>query len=457
MRTSRYFYHFLIIIILLSGIIIEIQAQYLYTADGYWIEFRKEIYQDILLKKSQGDDLTVNETNFLLDYGAYLQQYFSRLSEDEKLKVEELMQEWEYTKTGPAVEQTIEDFDLRTRDRLVNGIYGAYYGFSIVAIAELEGSGLAGGLPLIMAGIWQLGPVINKKKYEDISLATIRAGNTGKFLGAGYGAALGLAVAGDSYDNYKWVLGLSTVGSITLGEIAFQGQKRKNLSLGHVEMIRHYGFLGPITLGLTSLAVDFENPRLIGASLFVGGIGGMLLGNRAAKKYDYTQGDVDAISSLTLITAGLGGTIAIGSIDDGDNTGLLVIPAITAVAGTFFGQKAVKGVKLTKKQGSTIKIASGGAALIGLGAVVLTQSDAPAWYVGTSSVCALLMHQLLFNSYKKKNFENNLNLGESANSRMQFTLNVNPENYLVNKRLSRETMARNPSLSYPIVKFKLRF
>ena len=102
-----------------------------------------------------------------------------------------------------------------------------------------------------MAGVWQLGPVINKRKYENISLATIRAGNTGKILGLGYGPAMGLAISGNSDDSYKWVLRLATIGSITLGELAFQNQKQKNHSLGFVEMVRLYGFLGPITTGLT--------------------------------------------------------------------------------------------------------------------------------------------------------------------------------------------------------------
>ena len=445
-------------LLLVFGLFFNVNAQRLYTADGYWIEFKKEIYQQILLKQSLGEDLTENESNFLLDYGAYLQQYFSRLSEDEKLRVEQLMENWEFTRTEPMAVQPVEDFDLRTRDRLVNGIWGAYYGASIVAIAELEDGGLAAGIPLIMAGVWQLGPVINKKKYEDISLATIRAGNTGKLLGAGYGAAAGLALSGDSDENYKWVLGLSSVGSIALGEMLFQNQKSKRLSLGHVEMIRHYGFLGPIATGLTALAIDPENPQLIGGMLLAGGIGGMVIGNSVAKKYPYTQGDVDAISSLTLITAGLGGTVSIGTLEsDADNTGLLLVPAFTAVIGSFIGQKSVKGIQFSKKQGSTIKLASGGAALIGLGVVALTEADTPAWYVGTSSVCALIMHQVLFHSYKNKNLERKLNLGRNDDKRIQFSMNVKPENYLFNKQLSREVMAKNPTLSYPVVNLSLKF
>jgi len=352
--------------------------------------------------------------------------------------------------------QEDQDFNLRARDRLVNGIYGAYYGASIVAITEAESGGVIAGVPLIMAGLWQLGPVINAKKYENITLATVRAGNSGKILGLGYGLAAGLAIGGDSDDTYKWALGLSTIGSITLGELAFQGQKKKQLSVGYVDMMRHYGFLGPSVIGLGYLAID-DNPNVIGASLLAGGIGGLIIGSKVAKKYDYTSGDVDVISSLTLITAGLGATVAVESIDSETNRGLLLIPAATAIAGTVFGQRSVKGVHITRRQGSTLSLASGGAALIGLGAVALTEAESPGVWVGVSSACALIMHQTLFHAYKRKNVEGNLRMGKNYKNPLQFSVKVTPENYFTNKHLSETLLIKNPGLTYPIVNLKLVF
>jgi CRISPR/Cas system CMR subunit Cmr6 (Cas7 group RAMP superfamily) len=147
-------------------------AQELYTAKGYWTELNKEGYQKILKKQTQGDVLTEEETYFLQDYQDYLKRYYDRMSEDEKLKFVQMQAQWDSQTNAPA-DQAPEDFNLRTRDRLVNGLYGAYYGASLVAIFESESAGVIAGVPLIMAGVWQLGPVINKKKYEDISLATI--------------------------------------------------------------------------------------------------------------------------------------------------------------------------------------------------------------------------------------------------------------------------------------------
>ena len=431
-------------------------AQELYTAKGYWTELNKEGYQKILKKQTQGDVLSEEETYFLQDYQDYLKRYYDRMSEDEKLKFVQMQAQWDSQTNAPA-DQAPEDFNLRTRDRLVNGLYGAYYGASLVAIFESESAGVIAGVPLIMAGVWQLGPVINKKKYEDISLATIRAGNSGKLLGLGYGAAAGLAIGGNSEDTYKWVLGLSTVGSIALGEIAFQTQKNRQLSEGHVDIMRLYGFLGPTVTGLGIISANVENANLVGASLLAGGIAGLFIGNGVAKKYDYTSGAVDAIRSLTLISAGLGATIAVGTIESGENTGLFLIPAATAVAGTLYGQKSVKGVKLSKRQGSTINLASGGAALIGLGVVALTEAETPAWWVGVPSALALVMHQSLFHSYRKKNLEGNFNFGKSNEKRAQFSMKVTPENFFTNKYYSERLFAINPNNTYPIVNMKLVF
>ena len=446
----------LILIVFFFLTLFKTSAQELYSAEGYWKELNKVPYSAILNKKLAGKSLTDDEMAFLKIYEEYLASYYQMMSEKEKEEFALMKNQRSFQPDAP--QQPVQaDFNLRTRDRLVNGIYGAYYGASLMAIAEVDESGFAVGIPLIMAGAWQLGPVINKEKYENISLATIRAGNTGKLLGAGYGASLGLVISGESQNNYKWILGLSTIGSIAMGEIAFQNQKKKELSEGYVEMMRLYGFLGPIVTGLGALSIDINNTNLLGGSLVAGGVAGLLIGNRVAKNYDYTPGDADAISSLMLISGGLGATVAVESIDSEENTGLLLIPAATAVAGTLFGQKAVKGVRLTKRQGSTINLASGGAALIGLGAVAMTSAESPGWYVGTASVSALIMHQALFSSYKKKNFENRMSLGKNKDNRMQFSMKVTPENFFVHKQMTEKLFWSNPKQTYPIVNFKLSF
>jgi hypothetical protein len=442
----------IIVILLCSG---HTLAQDLYSAKGYWTEINKDNYQKILQKKRAGDTLTENETAFVTDYEIYLQNYFQRMSEDEKLKFNQMREQWDLELTS-APSSDLTDFDLRPRDRLTNGIYGLYYGASLAIITDMN-EAAAVGVPLIMAGLWQLGPVLNPKKYENITTSTIRAGNTGKFLGLGYGAALGLTILGDSENSGDLALGLSTVGSISLGEIAFQIQKKKNVSDGHVEMMRLYGLLGPVVGFLGVAATGTDNANLYGASLLGGGVAGLLIGNQAAKKYNYTLGDVKVVSSLTLITTGLGFTLAAETIDNDENLGLLLIPAATAIAGTLWGQRSVRGVHLTKKQGSTINLASGGSALIGLGIVAMIGSDSPAVWIGVPTVSALIAHQLLFHSYKTKNLAGNIKIGREGRRTVDLSMRVMPENYFTNKQLSERTFRPDGPLANPIVKLKLSF
>jgi hypothetical protein len=436
----------------------HVTAQDLYSAKGYWTEINKDNYQKILQKKRAGDTLTENETAFVTDYEIYLQNYFQRMSEDEKLKFNQMREQWDQQLTTKAQPSDEYDFELRPRDRLTNGIYGAYYGASIAAIGEFSETA-AIGVPLIMAGLWQLGPVMNPKKYEGITRGTIRAGNTGKFLGLGYGLAMGLAVGGDSDNTGKLALALSTVGSISLGEAAFQIQKKKQVSEGHIEIMRHYGVLGPAVTILGVAATNTDNLNLVGASLVAAGVTGLIIGNSVAKKYDYTVGDADVISSLTWISTGLGFTAAVEAIQDEENLGLLLIPAGTAIAGTLVGQRSVKGVYLTKKQGSTINLSSGGAALIGLGISALLGTESPAVLIGVPSALALIMHQSLFHSYKMKNMASNIKLGRDGKRLMQFSMRVTPEGYFANKKMSDRIYVTNyfPKLAEPIVKLKLAF
>jgi len=432
-------------------------AQELYSARGYWTESNKDTYKKIKEKMQKGEVLADNESAYFTDYEAYLNNYYKRMSEAEKVKYEQMKSQWDLELNTPAPAQQ-NDFDFRPRDRFTNGIYGLYYGASFSVAFEIDGPA-AIGIPLITAGLWQLGPIINPKKYEGITYNTVRASNSGKFLGLLYGASLGLALAGESEERARLAFALSSVGSIALGEVGFQYGKRNKLTEGHVEMMRHYGLLVPGVTLLGLGAAQTDNPNLIGASLLAGGITGLMIGNSVSKKYSYTAGDVNAIGSFTLISTGLGATLAAATIDTDESSGLLLIPAATAIAGTIIGQRMVKGVKLTRKQGSTINLTSGGAALIGLGIVAMTSTDSPGVIIGVPSVLALLAHQAVFRSYKTKNLTDGLKLGLGETESTNLSLRITPESYLTNKTLSdRIYMAGNfPRLAEPIVKLKLTF
>ncbi len=451
-----------ILSLLLVILCFEARSQDLYSARGYWEESTKPNYLSIKQRLDRGDSLTNNEATYLKDYEIYLKSYYEKMSEEARKQFEQFKEQWNkelIVAKAPSSENvnSVENFEWRNRDRIINVLYGAYYGGSIVALLEIDGPA-AGGVPLIMGGLWLLGPAINPRKYESITRNTVRANNTGKLLGLGYGAALGLTVAGQSEDSYKAILALSSVGSIALGEVAFHLQKQNNTPRGQIELMRHYGILAPLVGASLLAAGRVENPNLYGLALLGGGVTGLIIGKNVSKKYEYSQGDADAISSLAIISAGLGFTAVADALENSeDPNALVLIPAVTSIIGSVIGQRAVKGVHLTNKQGSTIQLSTAGAALIGFGIVAITQSESPGVIIGVPSVMALITHQALFHNFKMKNLELSLKRSDVKKHDYKFSFNVTPENYLINKKIPAQRYSPQTYSSMQNSLFNLKF
>lgn len=449
----------LVVVIAILLVVNTINAQTLYTAEGYFRETRKESYLKIKTKQEKGTALSKDEEQYVSDYEAYLQNYYNRLSEDEKAIYERMKYQWANVQNEQPAPQPPEDFEWRNRDRFLNAMFGVYYGATVVAISGSTGAANA-GIPLVTGGLWLLGPAMNPKKYEGITQSTIRASNTGKTLGLGYGAALGLAIAGDADNTSNVVLAASSIGSIALGEAAFQIQKKRSIRDGQIEMMRHYGFLGPAVAGAGLFAAKVDNANLGGLGILAGGIAGLVVGKSVSQKYEYTRGDVDVVNSLAIVSTGVGLTAVVAQLENNEGSpGLILIPAATAVIGTVMGQRSVREVHLTRKQGSTVNLSTAGAALLGFGIMALTESDSPTAIVGVPTLLALGAHQALFRKYRQENLAKGL--GRSLNRKSKkysLAMRVQPENYVVNRSIGQpRTFNPQLSLSQPIVNFTLRF
>jgi hypothetical protein len=433
-------------------------AQGIYTARGYWEESNKSTYREIKHKQLVGDLLSENETSYLLDFEIYLNNYYSRLSEEEKGKFEQMKPQWDREQFRLQQPQMIQrEFEWRGRDRAINIGYGLLYGGSIVAIARVK-TEAALGIPLITGGLWALGPIMNPDKYENIDRSVLRASNTGKLFGFGYGAAAGLMFGGDGA--WKLQLGLGTAGSIALGEIGFQTQKKNKFSEGHIEVLRLYGLIGPWLSAGSLVVVGVENANVFGAGFLTGGIAGLIVGNKVYQKYPYTKGDADNVTSLTVLSTGLG--LAAMEALNNDNAGraVLLIPMAGTVLGTLLGQRSVKGVNLTNKQGSSILFSSGGAALVGMGILLIAESENTTMWIGLPTLLGLGAQQILFQKYKQENLANTPISGSIGKERkMDYSLKFTPENYFINKQMAGRTNipGLNPNPTQPLVNFKLAF
>lgn len=436
-------------------------AQGLYTARGYWEETTKETYRVMKQKQSNREPLSDDERSYVDDFETYLRNYWLRLSDEEKNKYGQMKATWDRELLGPipsTATSSTGEYDWRGRDRAINVLYGAYYGATLLALIEPE-SGAAAGIPLITGGLWVLGPFINPKKYENIDQSVIRASNTGKFLGLINGGALGLAIGGEGEDAWKIPLVLSSIGSIGMGEWGFQMQKKQRLSEGHIEMFRHYGILGP-WLGLaTTAALGSENAQVYGASVLAGSAAGLIIGHRQAQKYPYTKGDLDNVSTLTVAATGLSLAVVAETLDEDPSSAVILIPAAASVLGTIWGQKAVKGVYLSNRQGSTIGFSALGASVVGIGLAALFETGSPGLAIGLPSAMALATQQILFSKYKKENRSRDLSLGADRDLPYRLSFNLTPENYLINKRIPATGYLHGttPHVSNPLATVRLSF
>ena len=415
-------------------------AQGLYTAKGYWDESGKPAYQTIKQKQIKGDSLNKEETTYLSDFETYLANYFQRLPDEEKQKYEAMKEQWsrdQVNKNSQSAADTNQNtFQWKNRDRFTNASYGIYYGFTLGYMAELSSS--AGfGLSLITGGLMLLGPAINPKRYKGISRTTIEAQSRGRLLGLGYGAGLGIALIGVESESEKIILPLSSLGSIILGEIGFQYQKKKKIGAGEIGMMSHYGTLIPLA-GISLLAANEVNSaRSYGLTIFGAGIGGIFIGRKVSKSFSFTGGDVDAISSLAWISGGIGFTAVAATFENNNNasSGLIMVPAAAAILGTIIGQKQLKNAHLTDQQGSTLVLASAGAGLVGLGVAIAGEFESATAVFGLPTALALLTHQILLSNFKMNNLKLKLKSGLSKKENFRFSINVNPENYFIGKRM----------------------
>ncbi|TVP45573.1 MAG: hypothetical protein EA341_15085 [Mongoliibacter sp.] len=453
------FYTLLLICGLFFAHQFQTNAQGLYNARGYWEESNKPTYREIRIKQNTGDLLTAEELEYLNDHEVYLNRYFERMSDSEKDRYYQMKDEWDRELSNiKSRESNQGEFEWRGRDRFVSIAYGFSYGLAAVSIFEIDNVG-AVGVPLVMGGLWALGPVFNPKKFEDITRPVLRANNSGRLLGWIYGGSLGLLIAGNSNSGSQVFAGLGAGGSIALGEWAFQKQKRENYSEGHIETLRHYGILGS-WVGASGLgAFQVVNTNAYGAGILAGGVLGLAIGNQQSKKYPYTIGDAENTTVLGLIGTGLGFAIAAESLSNSESSAIILVPAVGSVLGTVFGHKSARGVFLTKKQGSTIGYSTAGAALLGLGLMAIVEAESGAAIIGVPSALALITQQILFQNFKKENQSQTFAQELKSKTGLDFSVDINPENYFVNQRmpLISATQGLNINPSQPIVNLSLRF
>jgi len=436
-----------------------------YSARAYWLETKNDRYMGLQKKLDAGENISEAESRWYNEYTGYLDRYWDSMDDEEKRKYYEMRGQWDRELNAPLPSEELTPIDSEqeslgkdgTKERysLLNGLYGALYGFAAISVFELEGAA-AISVPFTTAGIALLMPVINKQKYEDMTYNSALLARHGKFAGALNGLALGGII--NDFKDAKLPLVLGTASSIAMGEIGFQLGKKKDWSVGRVALYRHYGIVTPITGALLGASTSTSG-RAVSLGWLIGAGAGYFIGNSVANRYSYTQGDVWATSTFTALSSLTGVGILIATNQYEDASLIFLVPAVFTLGGSFLSHKLVKGINLTNKQAFWSSTAAGGGALLGLGLAAVVGGDESLYFL-LPAAGGIATHLGMLSLFRKENARKRLGVNFKR-SRLDF--GINPQNIFMNnlmsERISPELINADPRVSHTasVFDFSLRF
>jgi len=413
-----------------------------FTGRAYWLELQDPNYRSIILKQREGIQLTPEENKYLNFYDNRLEDYYNQLSDKEKTIFRNFKSQWDEEDELSKNEDPNDVLETNARGvlpgkkyRLYNGIYGFIYGAALIPILGLEENALGYSLPLLLAGGSLLLPVINPKKYEDLSFSSVLLSRQGKFYGLIDGAALGLLAFGsDSEESAKGVLSFAIAASIAMGEIGLQLGKKKDWSDGKISGYGHYSTVSLLFgTGLyASFAGDF-NARSFGATLLASHAAGYYLSNKLYKKYNYTRGDILASGSFTFFSTILGLGL-VEQVVSNDNQKYILLPTLSLLAGSILSHSLTRNKNLTPAEGWKVSYAAGAGSLLGLGAALLISPEEPTLYLLLPATGGLIGWGAMLKSVSRSK-------SARGNGNATLSYSFQPENYFLNKQTPFELLS----------------
>ena len=428
-------------ICLLAGLALiccsQIMAQK-YTAVDYWKMEQDSAYNGLKKRQNAGETLNVTEKNYLLEYKTKLDEYFEKMSDNEKSSYYKNRAIWESQPgminniAGPQeAEIFLGEKSTYTKYLISSGMFGLAYGGALAAIFEMDGGGAA-AVPLLTAGASTLIPLLSikdkKVTYNSLSLSL-----HGKTIGLLHGAALSLLISGENIgDNEKLLLGLSTLTSIGLGRLGYVLGRDRPWSQGRVGLYSLYGTLMPLEGLALVAAFSTEDPRMYGLAMLAGGAGGYIIADRVAQWNDFTPGDITSTKTFAYLNTMLGfGILADITKSSDGSPALLLIPAAGALGGTIVSHFWLKDARLTNQQGRNTFLATTGGAVMGLGVAALFSTESITPYYLVPYLTGLGSYALIVSKYKKDNQVPYLT-PENVN---KWKVNLMPQNILLNQKL----------------------
>jgi len=428
-----------------------------YTAYDYWKMEQDSSYQNLIRKQSAGTVLTEVELAAIAEKKAKLDDYFTKMSDQEKAFYYQNRANWSQQPGTPKRVNPVQEDNVYAGERsffsrylATSGVFGYFYGLATIGVFGIESEGFIIGFPFLTAGASALLPLITvKDKY--VAYNSLQLSLYGKSMGGFQGAALGVLFTGqDAGDNPELILGLATLSSIGLGHVGFHLGKVKPWSQGRVALYTHYGTL----IALEGLAITgafaSESPSLYAASFMGGNALGYYIADKVADKHDYTKGDIISTQTLTVLNTVLGLALIPASHYEEDlNSTDLLLPAMGALGGTIAGHMLLKDTRFTIQQGRNTALAAAGGAVLGLGATALFTPESPNPYFLMSYLTGMTTYALMVNKYKKQNQASSwVNEKQS-----RWNVSLMPQNIFLNEQIAARAMAHPEKRNYMLPAF----
>jgi hypothetical protein len=455
--------HYLLFFILLL-FCTRINAQN-YTAYEFWKMERDSVFNSLKKKQIRGDTLSITDIEFLFNYKARLDNYFNNLDDKEKSLYFRNRTSWEKPALQPNKLNIGQEPDIFTGDKstftnyiVSSGFYGYYYGITALYVfdSKLKDQSVL-AIPMLTAGVSVLVPLLTIKQ-ESATYSSIKLSRHGKLVGLMHGAAFGLILSDNDGPDGKLIMGLSSLGSISLGYLGYRLERNMQPTPGNAALYSYYGTLMPLEGLALASALEVDDPRVVGFSILVGGAGGYLLADRISKSYSFTPGDITSTKAFTFLNAllGLGLVWDINSRSSDDHpAALMLIPMATTLGGSFISHAWLKNAKLTSQQGRNTALAAGAGVLIGYGVSTLADPkfNHPRYILPYLSGLVSYSTMLMIN--KKINRPHSL----TAENKNKLDFSFMPQNILLNQKYGKihSSLSGWQTLNFPVISASYNF
>jgi hypothetical protein len=414
------------------------------NAADYWKMEHDPVFNGYKQRKDAGESLSEKEQRFLVEYQSKLDEYFGKMSDNEKsiyyknrVKWTEQPETINKNEGQQEAEVYAGEKSTYTQYLVSSGTFGFIYGWTSIGIFGLGDTEGAAGIPFLTAGASTLIPILTIKN-RNVTYNSLKLSLHGKTMGFFDGAALALLITGKNIDDEgKLFLTLSTLSSIGLGRLGYALGRNNSWSPGRVALYSHYGGLMPLEGLALDAAFKVDDPRIYAATFLVFGAGGYYIADRVARWNDFTKGDIISTQALTSLNAMLGYGLMIDSNIDSDITPAeFLLPALGALGGTIAAHYWLKDARFTNQQGRNTALAASGGAVFGLGLAALITPNSTTPYYLFPYITGMTTYSILVNKYKKTN--NNLASFEKEKTH-RWQVNFMPQNIILNQKLGNNT------------------